>query len=82
MKGGACLIVANEIPAARHTCVCNWHPAGCRGEREQFGEWSLNHGALESSQCNVASEQLPEGLPGNRNSSHEYGWLLIMFVYV
>lgn len=32
----------NEIPAARHTCACDWHPAGSRGE----GEHSLGNGGL------------------------------------
>lgn len=42
MKGGAYLIPANEIPVARHTCACNWHPAGSRGE----GERGLGNGQL------------------------------------
>lgn len=56
----------------------SWIP---RGGGTQFGERWVNLGPLESSECRVVSERLPEELPGNRNSSHEYGWLLIMFVY-
>lgn len=48
----------------------------------RFGEQSVNHGALESSEYGVAPEWLPEGLLGNRNGSHEYGWFLIIFVYI
>lgn len=42
VKGGVWLIPAKEIPVARHTCACDWHPAGSRGE----GEHGLGNGQL------------------------------------
>ena len=42
MKGGVYLVPANDISVARHTCTCNWHPTGSRGE----GENSLGNGQL------------------------------------
>lgn len=53
-----------------------------RRDGTPFGERPVNQGDLESSKCSVASEQLPEGLPGDRSGSHKYRWLLITFVYM